>query len=144
MHRKDHFTSCNPIKTGKHKVNFHCTWPNVNYFCVFHSNEYVNNISVNMLKTNFLTSYMQMTKKNPGHLEFFICLPRWLCRMHLLLNMSHVTCKSYVIANQALQEEHDCHAVPSHQSKFYFHDLKASYWQICAKNGLNLQRGVNI
>ena len=102
MHRKDHFTSCNPIKTGKNKVNFHCTWPNANYFCVFHSNEYVNNISANMLKTNFLTSYMQMTKKNPGHLEFFICLPRWLCRMLLLLNMSHVTCKSYVIANQAL------------------------------------------
>ena len=43
--------------------------------CVFHSKECVNTISVNMLKTNFLTSCMQMTKSNPERLEFFICLP---------------------------------------------------------------------
>ena len=81
-----------------------------------------------MLKTNFLTSCMQMTKKNPGHLEFFICLPHWLCKTHLPLNVSDVTCKKNVIANQALQEEHDCWVAPSHQSKFYFHGLMASYW----------------
>ena len=95
---------------------------------VFHSKECVNTISVNMLKTNFLTSCMQMTKSNPERLEFFICLPCWLHRMHLLLNMLHVTCKSYVMADQALQEEHDCRTAPSRQSKFYFHDLMASYW----------------
>ena len=44
--------------------------------CVFRPKECVNNISVNMLKTNFLISCMQMTKKNPGRLEFFFCLPR--------------------------------------------------------------------
>ena len=65
--------------------------------CVFCPKECVNNISVNMLKTNFLTSCMQMTKKNPGRLEFFFCLPRWLHRTYLLLNMLYVTCKSYVI-----------------------------------------------
>ena len=96
--------------------------------CVFRSKECVNNISVNMLKTNFLTCCMQMSKENPGCLEFFICLPRWLRRTHLLLNVSHVTCKSSLIANQALQEERDCRVAPSHQSKFYFHNLIESYW----------------
>ena len=105
MHRKDiwffqknHFTSSNPIETGKHKVNFHCTYLSyANDACVFRPKECVNNISVNMLKTNFLISCMQMTKKNPGRLEFFFCLPRWLHRTYLLLNMLYVTCKSYVI-----------------------------------------------
>ena len=44
--------------------------------CVFRFKECVNNISVNMLKANFFTCCMQMSKKNPGRLEFFICLPR--------------------------------------------------------------------
>ena len=41
MHRKDiwffqknHFTSSNPIKTGKHKINFHCTWPFICKWCL--------------------------------------------------------------------------------------------------------------
>ena len=41
---------------------------------VFCSKECVINISVKMYKTNLLTS-MQITKKNPGCLEFFFCLP---------------------------------------------------------------------
>ena len=65
--------------------------------CVFRSNECVINVSVKMLKTNLLTSSMQMTKKNSG-LEFFFCLLCWHKGMHLLLIVSHVTCKSYVKA----------------------------------------------
>ena len=72
-----------------------------NDVCMFRSNECVINVSVKMLKTNLLTSSMQMTKKNSG-LEFFFCLLCWHKGMHVLLIMSHVTCKSYVKANQAL------------------------------------------
>ena len=85
-----------------------------------------------------MTSCMQMTKKNPGHLEFFICLPHWLCKTHLPFNVSDVTCKKNVIANQALQEEHDCCAAPSPWS-----DGKLLV-NLCWEMVLNLQGRVDI
>ena len=62
------------LSIGRYSVTLSLTHLSyANDVCMFCSNKCVINVSVKMLKTNLLTSSMQMTKKNSG-LEFCFCL----------------------------------------------------------------------